>query len=95
MPNLTIVYGGVFPTYHFHDILANEPQIDVIVSGEGEATVPRLVAAVGDSHDLSNVDGIAIRSDGRIVATSPAPMIQNLDACRVGWELVDLKKYSY
>jgi hypothetical protein len=30
LPNLTIVYGGVFPTYHFRDILAEEPQIYAI-----------------------------------------------------------------
>jgi anaerobic magnesium-protoporphyrin IX monomethyl ester cyclase len=95
LPNLTIVYGGVFPTYHFHDILTNEAQIDVIVRGEGEATAPRLIAALRDGRDLAKVEGIAFRSQGRIVATSPAPMIQDLDAYRVGWELVDLKKYSY
>src|SRR5262245_39878846 len=32
-----IVYGGVFPTYHWREILTAEPQIDVIVRGEGEA----------------------------------------------------------
>jgi anaerobic magnesium-protoporphyrin IX monomethyl ester cyclase len=29
LPQLTIVYGGVFPTYHSQDILTQEPQIDV------------------------------------------------------------------
>ena len=33
-----IVYGGVFPTYHWREILTEEPQIDVIVRGEGEDT---------------------------------------------------------
>ena len=95
LPNLTIVYGGVFPTYHFHDILTTEHQIDVIVRGEGEATVPKLIAAIRDGHHLSGVEGIAFRCDGQIVETSPAPMIQDLDAYRVGWELVSLKDYSY
>ena len=31
-----IAYGGVFPTYHWREILTEEPQIDVIVRGEGE-----------------------------------------------------------
>ena len=61
-PNLTIVYGGVFPTYHFHDILTAEPQIDVIVRGEGEVTVPKLMAAIASGDKLSTVDGIAYRS---------------------------------
>ncbi|MBE9175051.1 magnesium-protoporphyrin IX monomethyl ester anaerobic oxidative cyclase [Synechocystis salina LEGE 06155] len=95
LPNLIIVYGGVFPTYHFQDILTQEPQIDVIVRGEGEATVPKLIAAIENGHDLANLEGIAFRSHDQIVETLPAPMIQDLDAYRVGWELVDLKKYSY
>jgi anaerobic magnesium-protoporphyrin IX monomethyl ester cyclase len=39
-----IVYGGVFPTYHWREILEREPQIDVIVRGEGERTCAALFA---------------------------------------------------
>lgn len=95
LPNTTIVYGGVFPTYHFRDILVHESQIDVIVRGEGEATVPKLMAAIDSGDDLSKVEGIAFRHDTQIVATPPALMIEDLDAYRVGWELIDPKQYSY
>ncbi|NEZ56116.1 magnesium-protoporphyrin IX monomethyl ester anaerobic oxidative cyclase [Adonisia turfae] len=95
LPSLTIVYGGVFPTYHFHDILTQESQIDVIVRGEGEATVPKLMAAIEEANDLANVEGIAFRRNNQIIETLPALMIQDLDAYRIGWELVDLKNYSY
>ena len=95
LPQLTIIYGGVFPTYHYRDILEQEPQIDIIVRGEGEATVPKLIAALGQEEDLINVKGIAFRREGEVIETLPAPMIQDLDAYRVGWELVDLKRYSY
>ena len=95
LPDLKIIYGGVFPTYHFHDILTHEPQIDIVVRGEGEATVPALVKALENDRDLAAVDGIAFRQQDRIVETLPARAIENLDDYRVGWELVDLKKYSY
>lgn len=95
LPGLKIIYGGVFPTYHFQDILTQEAQIDVIVRGEGEDTVLKLIAAIEANDDLSMVEGIAFRCGGRIIETPPAPMIHDLDAYRVGWELVDLKKYSY
>src|SRR5215470_13665943 len=29
LPHVVIIYGGVFPTYHWREILAQEPQIDV------------------------------------------------------------------
>ncbi len=43
LPHVWMVYGGVFPTYHWREILCEEPQIDFIVRGEGEATVVKLV----------------------------------------------------
>jgi anaerobic magnesium-protoporphyrin IX monomethyl ester cyclase len=95
IPNLNILYGGVFPTYHYRDILVQEPQIDVIIRGEGEVTVPKLVTAIEYGDDLSKVEGIAFRRNEEIIETLPAPMIQDLDVCRVGWELVDLKRYGY
>ncbi len=95
LSDITIIYGGVFPTYHFRDILAQETQIDMIVRGEGEATIGKLIAAIKSGDDLANVKGIAFRRNGKIVETPPAPMIKDLDAYRVGWELIDLKRYSY
>ena len=95
IPELKIVYGGVFPTYHYRDILTNEPQIDVIVRGEGEATVPKLMSAIECDRDLAEVDGIAFGYNNKVIETNPALAIQNLDDYRVGWELVDLKRYSY
>lgn len=96
LPSLTIIYGGVFPTYHFRDMLAQELQIDIIVRGEGEATVPKLMTALENQENLAQVNGIAYRSnDGQVLETAPATMIEDLNDYRVGWELVDLKKYSY
>jgi anaerobic magnesium-protoporphyrin IX monomethyl ester cyclase len=95
LPDVAIVYGGVFPTYHFRDVLAQEPQIDVVVRGEGEATTPKLIAALESGQDLAAVEGIAFRRGGRVVETPPAPMIRDLDAYRVGWELIEPKRYGY
>jgi anaerobic magnesium-protoporphyrin IX monomethyl ester cyclase len=94
-PELRIVYGGVFPSYHWREVLAEEPQIDVVVRGEGEATTVRLLAAMEANVALGSVPGIAYREGGRPVATSPAEVIADLDAYRVGWELIDFARYSY
>ena len=95
LPRAWIIYGGVFPTYHWKEVLAEEPQIDVIVRGEGEETAPKLVAALAAGRPLETVEGIAFRSLGEPVATAPAPMIRDLDANRIGWELIDHARYSY
>src|SRR5687768_5646627 len=36
LPRAKIVYGGVFPTYHWREILEQEPYVTAIVRGEGE-----------------------------------------------------------
>lgn len=111
LPTAWIIYGGVFPSYHWQDILAAESQVDLIVRGEGERTVLSLVHALEHSESLHSIPGIAFRAQpmdehlpglknapgraGAPVATRPADPIQDLDAYRVGWELIDHRQYSY
>ena len=110
-PQVRIIYGGVYPTYHWREIMAAEPQIDVIVRGEGEETAVRLMRALELGHPLAGIPGVVYRRAPLVrpqraalpdrtasdvpAATPPAPVIRNLDACRVGWELIDHARYSY
>ncbi len=111
LPATWIVYGGVFPTYHWQQIMGQEPAIDFIVRGEGEETVVRLMASLENSQPLEKVPGIVFRSGtvpgtrslqergdlegDRVVANPPAPVIRDLDAYRIGWELIDHGRYTY
>jgi anaerobic magnesium-protoporphyrin IX monomethyl ester cyclase len=95
LPATWIVYGGVFPTYHWREVLAEEPHIDVIVRGEGEETETRVIRALETHAPLHAVPGIAFRKEGVPVATPPASPIRDLHAFRVGWELIDPSRYSY
>lgn len=95
LPALRIVYGGVFPTYHWHDVLSEVPAIDVVVRGEGERTTLSLVQSLAAGTDLSGVRGIAYRIGDAVAETGPAEMLTDLDQARVGWELIDHDRYSY
>jgi len=61
-PDVWIIYGGVFPTYHWSQIMEYEPAIDFIVRGEGEATIVRLVSALEQQQPLEQVPGIVLRA---------------------------------
>lgn len=95
LPHVWTIYGGVFPTYHWRQILEEEPQIDIIVRGEGEETALRVIDALETSTSIEAVRGIAYLKQGVPFTTPPAPPIDDLDAYRVGWELIDHSRYSY
>jgi anaerobic magnesium-protoporphyrin IX monomethyl ester cyclase len=94
-PSVKIGIGGVFPTYHWRKILETEPYIDFIVCGEGEETIVNLVDALEHGYPLELLKGIAIRVDGTVLKTPSAPIIRNLNAYRVGWELMGDYNYTY
>ncbi|MCU0493547.1 MAG: magnesium-protoporphyrin IX monomethyl ester anaerobic oxidative cyclase [Chloroflexaceae bacterium] len=93
--NITIIYGGVYPTYHWDEILSASRDIDIIVRGEGERTTLLLVRAIQAGTPLAEVAGIAFREDEQIKETPAAEVIPDLDQFRVGWELISHKDYSY
>ncbi|MEH3039190.1 MAG: magnesium-protoporphyrin IX monomethyl ester anaerobic oxidative cyclase [Sphingomonas paucimobilis] len=95
LPMVRIVYGGVHPTYFWREILQDEPHVHAIVRGEGEETARRLMRALERDEPLDDVPGIAFRRDGKAVGTPSAPVITDLDAYRIGWELIDHRRYSY
>lgn len=95
MSHLVIVYGGVHPTYHWDEILRESADIDLIVRGEGEKTALLLMRALRDGQALDTIEGIALRQNGQVIATPAATMITQLDDYRVGWELIDHKRYTY
>lgn len=91
MPQVTTVYGGVYPTYQAEQILQTEPAVDIIVRGEGEETSCQLLAALSSpKKNLCGVPSLAFRaSDGRIAMTVMGPPIRALDTYRIAWELID------
>lgn len=94
-PSLKIIVGGVFPTYHWHEILEENNQIDYIVCGEGEKVCLNLVNALNNQTSLELVKGIAFRLNGVILKTPPEENIQNLDEYRIAWELMGDYHYTY
>jgi anaerobic magnesium-protoporphyrin IX monomethyl ester cyclase len=94
-PEIKIIIGGVFPTYHWAEILDDNPQIDYIVCGEGEETIVHLVHGIDNNINAETIKGIALRINGIPSKTATAPNIVNLDSFRIGWELMKGYNYTY
>ena len=94
MPELVIIYGGAYPSAHWHEILSQSTGIDIIVRGEGEQTTLNLMLALHYGDPLDGVDGIAFRRSAQVIATVRAALIGQLDNYRVAWELINHRHYS-
>lgn len=80
LPEITIVLGGPEVSYNSESILKENPQVDIIVIGEGEVTFSEIVSHFnGIEVRLKDIDGIAFRRGDAIELTKPRVVIANLD----------------
>lgn len=95
-PEITTVLGGPHPTFMYDEILGDhDNRVDFILRGEMEATFPELLGVVESGGDAREVKGLAFRADGEIVATPVRPHIEDLDAIKPAWDLLDWSDYHY
>lgn len=92
---LIIIVGGVFPTYHWKQILTEHAQIDYIVMGEGEKIITNLILALDTNQEICEVKGIAYRKDGKVIKTPSESLITNLEDYRIAWEFLNQYNYTY
>ncbi|MDQ3004173.1 MAG: B12-binding domain-containing radical SAM protein, partial [Chloroflexota bacterium] len=93
-PTIIIIYGGVYPSYADQGIMRECSKIDFIVRGEGEQTIVELIQTLENNTNLEAVEGITWRNGSQIIANRSRAPIQDLDAFRFGWELVDWSLYQ-
>jgi hypothetical protein len=75
-PHALVVFGGVNVTNALFDA---SPAVDVIVHGEGEVALPRLLTAVASGGTLDGIPGVAHRTSDGWSATPPE-VIADLDS---------------
>jgi radical SAM superfamily enzyme YgiQ (UPF0313 family) len=74
-----VVAGGPHATFFPDQVLACG-NVDIVVTGEGEATMVELAVALERGTGLDEVSGIVFRKGQDIVATPPRSRTENLDA---------------
>lgn len=94
-PATVTVLGNVHPSFCWHAILSEDPNVDVVVRGEGEATFAHLVACIVAGVGFEQIPGIAHREGGVPVSNPPRPFCPDLDGLSPAWDLVDWPSYFY
>jgi anaerobic magnesium-protoporphyrin IX monomethyl ester cyclase len=88
-----VIVGGPEPANYAAEFL--EAGAELVVAGEGELALERLVASNFDRNHWTQIPGIIFRNDaGEIIRTGPAELIPKLDA--QPWpdrERIDIDRY--
>ena len=94
-PEIITFLGGIHPNFCWEEILQKDGNVvDYVIRGEGEITTTELLERVFSGKN-PDVPGIAYYKDGKIIATRERPLITDLDALPVAWNLVEWKDYSF
>lgn len=91
-PDVPTVWGGVHPSILPEQTLQN-PYVDVVVVGEGEATLLELVTALANGKSLSGIAGIGYRENGTIRLTEPRPFVDLNAQPPLAYDLIDINLY--
>jgi anaerobic magnesium-protoporphyrin IX monomethyl ester cyclase len=87
-----VVWGGVHPSLLPRQTLEN-PNIDIVVEGEGEETFLELLRALGKHQPLAQIKGIWYKEGGQIRQNPSRPFIDLNQQPPLAYHLVDLKTY--
>ncbi len=79
-PSIVTVMGGPHITFDIENTLRRYPEIDLLVLGEGEKTIPELLPLIRNKKAWKNINGIAFVEDEKVVLTEPREFITDLDS---------------
>lgn len=92
---IPIVWGGTHSTILPEQTLEN-PNIDIVIEGEGEITIVKLTKALEKNEDFKDVKGMHFkRKDGSQVNTGLRPLTNIENMLPTPWELVKPEDYIY
>ncbi len=91
-PDLFVVWGGYFPSVHPESV-ARDSGVDLVVIGQGEATLGEVVAALDAGADPL-VAGTAVWRGGGLVRGAARPNRVSSDWGPLAYERLDMNRYA-
>lgn len=92
MGDIPVVWGGPHPSILPKQTLEN-PLIDYVVIGEGEASFLRLVDSLNKGRPLDLASGLGYKRGGKIRVNLPSELIDLKNTPAPPYHLVDVKEY--
>ena len=95
--DIITIAGGPHFTFTDRESLEECPELDIVVRGEGEATISHLCKAIETKEPLNKVPGITFRDkDGTIIRNPDREPIADIDSLPFpAWHLFPVDKYHW
>lgn len=94
-PEIITMLGGIHATFCWEELLKKDGSVvDYIIRGEGDIATTELLDCVFAGKKV-DIPGIAYARNGKITCTIKRPLISDLDALPLAWNLVEWKDYSF
>jgi anaerobic magnesium-protoporphyrin IX monomethyl ester cyclase len=99
-PNIFVVAGGPHFSVRGRQFLEENPEVDVVVAGEGEIAMLELVKALENKSPYNNIKGLIFRSrssqNGVEIKNNRPELIKDLDSLPLpAYHLVDMERYFH
>ena len=92
--DVLVVVGGAHVTFQDFQVLKACQDIDVVVRGEGEITMSKLLSSYAELGHYIDVRGITYRFNSSLIRNPDMPYIRDLDAIPFpAYDLLDLPAY--
>lgn len=94
--DIPIILGGYYPSIHPEESLKIKGA-DFVCIGDGEYSIIKLLDKLENKSDISQINGMWIKDDGRVIKNSGGRFTEDIDNLPItNWDLwEDLDKYFY
>lgn len=90
--DVPVLWGGHHPTLDQENVIAN-PNVDMIVIGDGEKVVRELADRLSSNKSLDGLKGVWFKKDNEIVRNHPAPPVKFDELPFPPYHLVNVENY--
>ncbi len=74
-----VIFGGIHPTLNADIVISRHPEVDIVIRGEAEESLPRLLNSIQKGRHCEGVKGCVYRLGNKITHNEEAPIILKLD----------------
>ena len=96
-PNLTIIWGGYFPSLHPNTVLKSD-YVDYVIKGHAELSFPELLDTLEKkpgSKNLSEIDGLSYKQNNEILHNKKADVINPDLIPQLSYNKAEMERYLH